>query len=207
MAWYAVIDMSGKILRTGSCPESMIPAQAMEGEVAIETDGDILDTSHYFSASGFTRYPPKPGDWANFDHHKEEWFDPRAMQDIRAEAKAKVVEWASAALAPFTAGYPNEEVVAWGAKLAAARKVLAGGAEPLIAIEAQALGIPATALAAKVVEKGSLYEEIVALASAIRGKTHAAIDAAASANEVDAVLASAMDEATATLASLGVRNG
>lgn len=196
---------TGRITRTGQCQGATFDMQAGEGETVIE--GEYPDDLFYFVDGSAVPIPPRPSGVVTFDHRCGEWADARSIEDAKAEAKAKVVAWASAALAPFTSGYPSEEVVAWGSKLAAARKVLAGAAEPLISIEAQALGVPATALAAKVVEKGSLYEAIVALASAIRGKTHAAIDAAASANEVDAVLASAMDEATATLASLGVRNG
>lgn len=124
----------------------------------------------------------------------------------KAAAKKKVIDWASATLSRFTAGYPNEEVLAWGAKLTAARRVLDGGAEPIIQIEAQALGVSPAALAAKVVAKGAPYEAIVALAAAIRGRAHAAIDAANSDAEIDAAIAAALSEARATLASLGVQS-
>lgn len=90
MAWYAVVDMDGKVLRTGSCPESMIAAQAGDAEVAVETSGEIGDMSHYFTAYGFVAYPPKPGEWARFNYQTEEWFDPRSIEDLYDEAQAYV---------------------------------------------------------------------------------------------------------------------
>lgn len=183
--------------------------QTFTGDVVIPEDcaaiRGAVDANRYFIVEGEpVEYPPRPHPFAEFDFAARQWIDNRTIGQIRDEARAKVVSWASATLSKFTAGYPPEEVLSWSAKLPAARRVLQGGQEPMIAIEAQALGVAPQALAAKVAEKGGQYEAIVALAAAIRGRTHAAIDAAPDAAAVDAVLAGALAEATATLKSLGV---
>lgn len=171
--------------------------------IRAEIDGD----KYYIVDGEPVEYPPRPHPFANFDYATGQWIDDRSLDQIRDEAKAKVIAWASATLSQFTTGYPPEEVLSWSAKLPAARRVLAGEREPMIEIEAKALGVAPTALAAKIAQKGGQYEAIVALASAIRSKTHAAIDAATTPAQIDAVLAAALAEATATLASLGVASG
>jgi len=181
----------------------MLDIQAGDGEHAVE--GDYPDDVFYFDKKGQPcLIPSQPSPNLQFDYTAREWIDPRKLDQIRDEAKAKVIAWASAMLSQFTAGYPHEEVLSWSAKLPAARNVLHGGIEPMIQIEAKALGIDPKELAAKVAEKGGRYEAIVALAAAIRGRTHAEIDAAPDAASVDATVDKALARATETLKSLGV---
>lgn len=120
----------------------------------------------------------------------------------KASASAAVVAWAEQFLDQFTAGYPKQETLAWGAKLAAARKILAGGQDALIAIEAEALGVSDLSLAARVDVLGSRYEQIVALTSAIRGATQARIAAAPDAAALPAILEDAKATAEAALARI-----
>lgn len=174
-------------------PETGQPTHTLDTE-----DPDILARQ----AGAFIEIESLPADLSSL-----RVVDGQVVADLAAyksEAKAKVVAWASITMSRFTAGYPPEEVLSWSAKLPAARRVLAGHREVMIEIEAQALGVPVLALAAKVVEKGGIYEAIAALAAAIRGKTQAGIDAAESVDQVDLVLAAALEEAKTTLASLGV---
>lgn len=170
-----------------------------EGEACLQ--GEIESDRFYVVDGEPVEYPPRPHPAAVFDRPSGQWVDPRTLDQVRGEAKAKVVQWASATLSQFTVGYPKEEVLSWSAKLPAARRVLEGGHEPMIEIEAGALGITPLTLAAKVAEKGGQYEAIVALAAAIRGRTQAAIDAAPDAPAIDAALVAALAEATATLRS------
>jgi len=190
---------TGEITGQVSCTGAFAPPA---GEAFVVAD---IDASRYYMVGGKpVEYPPRPHPYAEFDYAAGIWIDGRSLEEVKAEARAKVVAWASVTLSRFTADYPPEEVLSWSAKLPAARRVLAGQREVMIEIEARALGVPVSALAAKVVEKGGIYEAIAALAAAIRGKTQAGIDAAESVDQVDLVLAAALEEAKTTLASLGV---
>lgn len=164
-----------------------------------------IDGSRYYIVDGEpVEFPPRPHRYANFDWTTHQWVDPRSLDDRKSEAKVTVLAWVSSMLARFTDGYPAEEVAAWGNKLTAARRVLEGHSEAIITIEAQALGVTPAVLAARVVQKGSGYESIVALAAAIRGRTYTAIDAAPDAAAVETVVTTALADAAAALAALGV---
>lgn len=126
------------------------------------------------------------------------------LASAKARASAEVVAWAQGFLDQFTAGYPTQETLAWGAKLAAARRVMAFGSDPLIEIEADALRITPVALAAKVVAKGETYERIVALTSAIRGATQQAIAEAGSVDDLPAILDHAKAAAELAMVNLGL---
>lgn len=118
----------------------------------------------------------------------------------KADASAAVVAWAEQFLDQFTAGYPKQETLAWGAKLAAARKILSGQPDGLIEIEAEALGVPALFLAARVEQLGGRYERIVAVMAALRGRAQAAIVAATDAEALPAII-EAMKAASASALS------
>jgi len=47
---YAVFNKAGVILRTGSCPDDVIKAQALPGEYVIEGEAD--DRTHYIDQKG-----------------------------------------------------------------------------------------------------------------------------------------------------------
>ena len=91
MANYAVANAYGRILRTGSCPESMVEMQAGYGESVFSPPADdVSDTTHFIKDGAILAYPPSPGDWAAFNYDTQEWFDPRTVDDIYDEAQAYV---------------------------------------------------------------------------------------------------------------------
>ena len=122
-----------------------------------------------------------------------------SLARAKTEAKVALARHVEGLLERFTVEYPRQETLAWGSKLAAARGVMAGGSNLILQVEADTLGIPVATLAAKVVEKGSLYEQIVAVASALRGASHAQIEAATSEDAIETVLATAKQTASATI--------
>lgn len=212
---YALVKASGQIVQTGRVPDAFDLHGLVTEDCTpvVIADVEVNDATHWYDRSTETleEYPPSPGSWATFDFVQRMWIDLRTSEQVaaafeadKAAASAEIVEWVQGFLDQFTAGYPTQETLAWGAKLAAARHILAGGTDRLIQIEADTLGAPASVLAAKVVAKGEAYEQIVAMASAIRGATQARIAAASDASQLPAILAIAKSAAEAALAQIGV---
>jgi hypothetical protein len=129
---------------------------------------------------------------------------PLSIGAIRSAAKAKVVAWADAFGARFTAGYPQSEIASWGEKLRQARTYAddPNADVPLIRAEAQGLGVTPAYLADRVILKGAVYEQAAAMIAVVRQKTIAGIDAAQTAEQVEAVLATALSEAEAAYRAL-----
>lgn len=53
MKFYAVCDVSGRILRTGVCDEDMMMASARENDLVYECPPEVTTATHYRSAQGF----------------------------------------------------------------------------------------------------------------------------------------------------------
>lgn len=193
MKLYSVYDaLSGQVIRTGQCQDETFDLQAAAGEIVIE--GEYPDDRFFMADGKPVAMPPRPSAVSVFDYAIREWRDPRSLDQIKAEARARVVAFAEDCLGQFTADYPTEEVLSWGSKLTAARRVLAGGTEAIIQIEADALGVTAEVLAARVVSKGGAYEAMVARAAAFRGRAHAAINAAATELEIAEIVDRALSD-------------
>src|ERR1051325_4892194 len=86
---FAVIDETGKILRTGKCAVDDVAIQAQDGETAIAIDDDQETAGRYWRDGSFVPYPERPGDWAVFDYVTQEWTDPRTADDLVAELEAQ----------------------------------------------------------------------------------------------------------------------
>ncbi|MEO1749002.1 MAG: hypothetical protein AAFR27_10390, partial [Pseudomonadota bacterium] len=125
-------------------------------------------------------------------------FGPRTpappLDGLKADAKAKVLEWATSFGRRFTDQYPDAEVASWPAKIAEARAYLADTTSTvtMLRTEANALGVTVDDLADRVVAKGEIYERAQALIAATRQKTQTAIDAAQNALEIDQILYDAL---------------
>ena len=122
-------------------------------------------------------------------------------------AKSAIVAWATAATASITGPVPADEKIAWPAKEAAARAILAGEATgdqlTLVGTEANFTGEEVGALCAKIIGRADLFRSAVAAVSGIRRKAAARIDAAAPA-EFEDILTDARIEAQQAAASLGL---
>jgi hypothetical protein len=91
---FVVADLDGQIVRFGSCPATMVTAQAAAGEQAIQGRGDPL--LHYvwdghvrdFTAAQVQRRSARPGPWCLWSMVEMDWIDQRAPGVALAEAKA-----------------------------------------------------------------------------------------------------------------------
>ena len=119
-----------------------------------------------------------------------------AVNSLRAEGNRALVARLEAVLGQLTRDYPAQEIAAWSRKVTAARNVLAGGSDPLIAIEAEARGVSPAVLAVLVLDKGARFEAIVARISAIRSVAQTEIATATTQAEIDAALTAAAAQAT-----------
>lgn len=95
------------------------------------------------------------------------------IEALRTAASAAILADLNAVADRATGGYLRMEVVAWSAKAADARAIVAGGeVSALIAAEAALLGEAPAALAARIVVKAVQYEQLIAVLAALR-QTHA----------------------------------
>lgn len=122
-----------------------------------------------------------------------------ALATTRTEAGRQLVAQIEAVLDRLTRDYPSQEIAAWSRKIEAARTVLSGGSDPLIAVEAAARGVPELALAEVVLAKGLRFERVVAGISAIRAKAQADLAAAPTQAAANEILATAITRAEAVL--------
>lgn len=129
---------------------------------------------------------------------------PPSLDDLRKAAQAKVLAWATEFGARFTAGYTVEEVASWGTKAAAARAHLAGEDQPIIIAETEVTGEDPADLARTILAAAELYQAIVARITGLRRATMAAIDAAETAEAVEAALTAALASARGLAAQLGL---
>lgn len=64
-------EETGQVLRTGVCPDDLIPIQAMDGEQSIE--GRFPDEEFYFQESSPIRIPDKPYGNFKWSNIKKAW--------------------------------------------------------------------------------------------------------------------------------------
>lgn len=86
MKHYAVIE-GGRIICTGTCSDDGVAAQAMAGQIAMETDGTIRDHLHYWTGTGWADIPPAPENADRFDHANGVWLV-KSAEVLAAEAAA-----------------------------------------------------------------------------------------------------------------------
>lgn len=88
MIQFAVYDEQGRILRTGSAPESQIDFQAQEGEFLIRSKAD---PSYQYVLDGLVRnMPARPSPAHSFDYSMKAWVDERTLDELKAEKWAEV---------------------------------------------------------------------------------------------------------------------
>lgn len=81
---YIIHDSSGRVLRTGSCPDDHVQLQARDGEMAIE--GEANDGLHRIEDGKVIDLPPKPSANHVFDYAKKRWHDPRTPEQKTLDA-------------------------------------------------------------------------------------------------------------------------
>lgn len=122
-------------------------------------------------------------------------------------AKAALADWATKATAAITGPVPPDEKIAWPAKEAAARAILAGEATAdqltLVGTEANFTGEEIAVLCGKIVARADLFRAVVAAVSGIRRHASAQLDMAQQA-EYEGILNAARITAQQAAAQLGV---
>ena len=122
-------------------------------------------------------------------------------------AKAALAEWATRATAAITGPVPPDEKIAWPAKEAAARAILAGEATAdqltLVGAEAVFTGETVADLCGKIIARADLFRSVVAAVSGIRRHASAQIDASQP-TEYEGILNAARITAQQAAAQLGV---
>lgn len=78
---------TGAILWTSMCELGLLSDQAGEGQIAVLLPEGVADDTHYWDGTGFVPYPPRPGEWAQWNGAF--WTDPRPPSDPVAELAAR----------------------------------------------------------------------------------------------------------------------
>ena len=81
MNFIVYANATGRILRSGSCANELIAAQARDSETALESDAQA--ETHYVVAGVVTAKPQRPSEHHQFDYTIRRWVDPRTPSDRR----------------------------------------------------------------------------------------------------------------------------
>lgn len=128
-----------------------------------------------------------------------------SLEEVRAEALARMRAWIAEFVGQFTQGVPAAELASWPAKAAAARAFLATGIEQsLISAEAAVTGEPADRLAKRIASKAEAYEHIIARVTGLRRATEAAVTTAETPAEIQAALEKGLRDAKSMILALGL---
>jgi hypothetical protein len=86
MSSFLVYDTTGKILRTGYCPDGMEAVQAhMDNESVIVSPPLTVNGSNSYVVNGtVTAMPPQPDTYHVFDFPSGSWIDQRTLADAQA---------------------------------------------------------------------------------------------------------------------------
>lgn len=78
---FTVVDADGRVVMSGKSMHT--EGLAGEGQRLIEGVAASLDT--YYFRGAFMRYPAKPGYFFEFDFENGVWFDPRSVEQLKAD--------------------------------------------------------------------------------------------------------------------------
>ena len=132
---------------------------------------------------------------------------PPPLDQVKSQARAKVIAFADQITARITGQYPAAEVASWPTQEAEARDIVAGAdaaAAPLLSTMAADAKTPLIDYAQSVLVKATAYRQVVAAVKSIRDDTDVAINAATTAEAVGAALEQARQAALAKAATLGL---
>lgn len=132
---------------------------------------------------------------------------PPPLDQVKSQARVKVIAFADQITARITGQYPAAEVASWPTQEAEARDIVAGAdaaAAPLLSTMAAAAKTPLIDYANSVLVKATAYRQVVAAVKSIRDDTDVAINAATTPEAVGAALEQARQAALAKAATLGL---
>lgn len=141
-----------------------------------------------------------------FDILRDQWPDGLPLSEKRKNAEALVIEHADAYGSRLTAGYPSHERESWTAKIAEARAIEAGEANPtkfpIIATECLFTGNSHAETAASVLAKALPFSKASGAISGIRQEAVRRIRLADDMAGIDSALAWAKAAADAAFSSI-----
>lgn len=128
------------------------------------------------------------------------------LSEIKAAARARVIEYADATTARITSHYPAAEVASWPLREIEARELALNpeAPAPWLRAAAAATGQEVQQLAQSVLAKAAGFAQIVAAVEAVRTQADTALAAADTPEAVEAVLASLKARADALAKQMGL---
>jgi hypothetical protein len=132
------------------------------------------------------------------------------IEMLRAGAVSRAMAIIGGLSRPIRDAYTQAEVDSWPAQAAEARAVAAGGGPedaPTLAMIAAARGVTLAQIAASVIANASQFSAIMVAEQGLRRQAEAAIAAATTPTEIDAVLADLREQVMATAQAMGGGNG
>ena len=185
---------TGAILRTGTCHPGDVALQAQDGEMAIE--GHFDEEHEYFKGDDVFTYPPRPGEWAEFDLEKEVWIDPRGVAELEQERLVlldKLNSFVAAQRRQFISDIPGQDMI-YLRKEDEGRRYLALKVEPedlsafpMLAAEVGITAPTAYQLATIWVQLSAMWTNAAAQLETFRMKMDAAIQASTTFAELEEI--------------------
>lgn len=202
---YVIANIAtGEIVRTATCSDSQVEAQAQVGEITIQSDAAERET-HYVSGGALIAYteaqradkavrPPHESAWSNT---AMAWIDPRTLAGAQAAALVRIDDAAGAARLRYITDVPGQQAV-YLRKMEQAQAFAAGGyvgdPPPYVASEAQATGATAQVAADTILAVAAYWDGVLSPAieeARIGGKRN--VESAATVAAVDAATQAAVD--------------
>lgn len=126
----------------------------------------------------------------------------------KADAKAAMIDWIDAFLAPFISGLPEAEPLAWGSKALAASQYGTASIPPeltaMLDAEAEGATRPVAEVRGSIAVKSSLFTQIIGFTTGLRSRVETEIDAATSLGQLPGILEGAKLSAFAKAGQLGL---
>jgi len=130
---------------------------------------------------------------------------PLTLEQLKAAANRRVLDWINSLTVQMRAGYGTDEVASWPSKASQARDVIAGGvAGPLITSEAEMTNQTPLEVAQIIVDAAEITEAIIGKVTGLRRVVMTAIDTATDEAEIEAAIASGLATATAEAQAIGL---
>ena len=189
---FLVYDEAGEIRFGASTPPPVIdPAWAVVEYPAFTPLTDIK--SLYYSNGTVREKPPKPGRWAAFDYQTKQWFDPRTLADLKAAQWALIKQARDAqefggflhAGQRYDSDQISQQRIGQAAQLA---MLSVSNALPFSIQWTLEDNSVATLDALQMIAVGVVMGEHINVAHSHSRELRLALDAANSANEIDAVV-------------------
>lgn len=202
---FAVTDNRGKILRCGSCDESILSSQAADGQSVSVIEELIDDSVFYFRNGELVEYPTMPTPIHTFDYENGIWVVNGREGEVAeyvAQLKGQVKESFNSELSLARTKYvtflPGQENI-YAAKEAEAKAFLADTSQalsdfPFLQAEVGITAPDAESLAQIWLNMSFLWRNIASTLEAIRLSFNNAVESAATVEDAELVLGDHLEQ-------------